>query len=97
MFLIYSTQAAVLRYCLLFLTMTALPVASDSRISQCSAHDRISEKFNLKVCCFESSKQKKKRHAKKRNLTFIFRRLFAWRIFVLSLGVLSLTRRFATK
>ena len=24
----------------------------------CSAHDRISEKVNLKVCCFESSKQK---------------------------------------
>ena len=29
-------------------------------VSLCSAHDRISEKVNLKVCCFESSKQKQK-------------------------------------
>ena len=56
-FLIYSTQAAaVLRYHL-FLTMTAGCV----RQLICSAHDRISEKVNLKVCCFESSKQKEKR------------------------------------
>ena len=55
-FLIYSTQAAaVLRYHL-FLTMTAGCV----RQLICSAHDRISEKVNLKVCCFESSKQKPK-------------------------------------
>ena len=54
-FLIYSTQAAVLRYIgRLFLTMTGGCV----RQLICSAHDRISEKVNLKVCCFESSKQK---------------------------------------
>ena len=57
-FLIYSTQAAaVLRYHL-FLTMTAGCV----RQLICSAHDRISEKVNLKVCCFESSKQKRIDH-----------------------------------
>ena len=54
-FLIYSTQAAVLPYISrLFLTMTGGCV----RQLICSAHDRISEKVNLKVCCFESSKPK---------------------------------------
>ena len=38
----------------IFLAMTASCV----RQLICSAHDRISEKVNLKVCCFESSKQK---------------------------------------
>ena len=53
-FLIYSTQAAVLRY--------RPTIFNNDRgcVRQliCSAHDRISEKVNLKVCCFESSKQK---------------------------------------
>ena len=44
----------MLRYHLI-LTMTAGCV----RQLICSAHDRISEKVNLKVCCFESSKQKR--------------------------------------
>ena len=39
----------------IFLAMTASCV----RQLICRAHDRISEKVNLKVCCFESSKQKK--------------------------------------
>ena len=52
-FPIYSTQAAVLRYHTTILTMTGGCV----RQLICSAHDRISKKVNLKVCCFESSKQ----------------------------------------
>ena len=55
-FLIYSTQAAVLRY--------RPTIFNNDRgcVRQlfCSAHDRISEKVNLKVCCFESSKQKRR-------------------------------------
>ena len=52
-FLIYSTQAAVLGYHHTIYNNDMVCV----RQLLCSAHDWISEKFNLKVCCFESSKQ----------------------------------------